>query len=234
MRHYLSFGGGVNSTALLLLLHDRGVEFEAVYADHGADWPETREYVQMLRDRGYPLTVLETRRDGLELIAYYLHYRLIPSRILRACTDHYKVKPLRAYQQAPCVVYLGIDAGEEHRAKPYDQGGVTHEYPLVDWGIDRAGCVEVIKQHNLPVPPKSGCFICPFQRVSQWRELYRLHPDLYCKARHLEVMANERMAAKGYSPMFLAGDRPLEAVAQEGQMDMFDASRGVTPCLCGL
>ena len=37
MRNYLSFGGGVNSTAMLLLLLDEGWEFEAVYVDHGAE-----------------------------------------------------------------------------------------------------------------------------------------------------------------------------------------------------
>ena len=31
--------------------------FEAVYVDHGADWPETREYVAMFQGMGYPITV---------------------------------------------------------------------------------------------------------------------------------------------------------------------------------
>lgn len=31
MKNYLSFGGGVNSVAMMLLLLDEGVEFEAVY-----------------------------------------------------------------------------------------------------------------------------------------------------------------------------------------------------------
>ena len=50
-RRYLSFGGGVNSTALMLWLLDQGIDFEAVYADHGCDWPETRAYVAMLTER---------------------------------------------------------------------------------------------------------------------------------------------------------------------------------------
>lgn len=51
---YLSFGGGVNSTALYLHLLELGQEFEAVYVDHGTDYPETAEYVAYFAAR-YPV-----------------------------------------------------------------------------------------------------------------------------------------------------------------------------------
>lgn len=234
---YLSFGAGVNSVALMLLLMDRGVEFEAVYADHQADWPETRDYVRMLRDRGYPVAILETRRNGLPLYDYYLAHQMVPQRMIRACTRLFKLEPLAEYMATPCIVYLGIDAGEAHRIPRLLEGcrpGEEKRFPLVDQGIDRNGCIEIIQRHGLPVPIKSGCYICPFQRASQWRELYRLHPDLYCKAKRLEEVCNARMAAEGREPFYLAGDRPLDVVAQAGQLDMFDESRAATPCLCEL
>jgi 3'-phosphoadenosine 5'-phosphosulfate sulfotransferase (PAPS reductase)/FAD synthetase len=53
VRRYLSFGGGVNSTALLLLMADEGMEFETVFVNHGGDYPETYAYVELLRERGY-------------------------------------------------------------------------------------------------------------------------------------------------------------------------------------
>jgi len=43
-RHYLSFGGGVNSVAMLLMLLDtKEYEFEAVFVDTGCEYPETYE-----------------------------------------------------------------------------------------------------------------------------------------------------------------------------------------------
>ena len=51
MRRYLSFGGGVNSTALYILLEQEGMEFEAVFAHHGADWPETYGHIQRAQGR---------------------------------------------------------------------------------------------------------------------------------------------------------------------------------------
>ena len=40
MKTYLSYGGGVNSTAMLLMLHKEGWEFESIYVDHGCDITE--------------------------------------------------------------------------------------------------------------------------------------------------------------------------------------------------
>jgi hypothetical protein len=232
VKTYLSYGGGVNSTALLLWLLDQGIEFEAVYADHGADWPETRAYVEMLRERGYAITVLETRREGLPLWDYYIKQRMIPVRFMRHCTEHFKVRPLLKYMAAPCVMYIGFSADEAHRAK-YDWNDRRDRlYPLIEHNIDRRGCVEIIKAHGLPVPIKSGCFVCPFQRVGQWRELLTVHPDLYCKARRLEDVTNERLTAQGRPPIYIA-DRPLDEVAREGQLDLF-GEREDRPCMCEL
>lgn len=227
-RKYLSFGGGVNSVALGLWLIDHGIEAEWVYADHGADWPETREYVAMLRDKGYPITVLETG----DLYGYCQRYRIIPSRQQRWCTRIYKVEPLRRYFERPCTVYLAIDAGESRRAKPSGEDDLEHEYPLVEEGIDRAGCVEIIKAHGLPLPGKSTCVMCPFQSPKDFVRLRTQHPDLYCKVRRLEDSFNERRRAIGKSPAHLR-DKPLDAIAESDQLDLW-GERAVTPCLCEL
>lgn len=237
MKNYLSYGGGVNSTALLLWLIDQGIECEAVYADHETDWPETRTYVQMLQDRGYPITVLETRRKGLNLYEYYYQHRMIPMRWVRACTVEYKLVPIANHCPTPCVMYLGISADESSRVDRIIAGqrpGEEKRFPLVDEGIDRKGCIDIIKAHGLPVPIKSGCFICPFQRKGQWRELRTNHPDLFCKAKTLEAVTNARLAETGRAPVHLAHDKPLDAIAQADQMDLFGERDFERPCLCDL
>ena len=62
MKEYLSFGGGVNSTALMLLLLDEGIEFESVFVNHGGDYPETYEYVTCVRNP-YDLVVSKYIQD---------------------------------------------------------------------------------------------------------------------------------------------------------------------------
>ena len=56
-KYYLSYGGGVNSTALLLLVEDWGWDVDIVYVDHACDWPETREYVDNLIRAGHKINV---------------------------------------------------------------------------------------------------------------------------------------------------------------------------------
>ena len=49
-RHVLSFGGGVNSAALMVVLLREGLPFdEAVFADTGGEVPETYQYLETAR-----------------------------------------------------------------------------------------------------------------------------------------------------------------------------------------
>lgn len=242
MMRYLSYGGGVNSTALLLLMEDEGVEFEAVFVDHGGDYPETYQYVAMLQERGHAITVIRPKAYGEfeGLYDYCEASRMVPVRIMRWCTDHFKMRPLYEYFERPAEVLVGIDAGESRRAKDSRDKQLSNIFPLVDRGIDRAGCEAIIEAHGLPIPKKSGCWFCPFQRRSQWVDLSRRHPELWCKALTLEAINCGWALERGVEPMWLAG-RPLEEVvrAKDGhghyqpddQGDLFDDRR---PCQCGL
>lgn len=243
----MSHGLGVNSWALYLWLIEQGqvpgVDFEAVAVNHGTDWPETYEYLDMMIDKGYPITVIKPNVEGFDnLYEYCLHKRFFPFRQSRSCTDKFKQVPLKNYHQKPCVVLIGIDAGEPHRARIFESQGQTFDYPLVDAGINRQGCIDIIKRHGLPVPPKSGCYICPYQRRSQWIELREKHPELFCRAKRLEELSNQRRAEIGEPPAYYR-DRPLEALIQvkdsrgrralAGQVEMFDTFDR-PPCRCGL
>ena len=234
MKRYLSFGGGVNSVALMLLLEDMGVEFEAVYCDHGGDWTETRDYIAMLQAAGHRITIIKPNVEGCEnLYDYALWRRIAPSMLNRWCTDKFKVRPLNDYFKRPAQVFIGFACGEEKRqARRRPTEGVWHTYPLIDLCIDREGCKEVIAAHGLPIPDKSGCFFCPFQRVAEWRRLRDEHPCLFAKARELEMACIERRKAQGKPPWFLTGhDRPLDTVVREGQPDLFGWRK---PCECNL
>lgn len=52
----------------------------------------------------------------------------------------------------------------------------------------------IIVAEGLSVPPASGCWICPFRRMDQWRELYDLRPDLFQKAVDLDTAAMTKMS----------------------------------------
>lgn len=240
MKNYLSFGGGVNSVALHLLLLDEGLDFESVFVHHGTDWPETYDYVAgfqwWLKANGHrPITVLRPEFQGHKsLYSYCWHAKKAPSRWPRWCTSRFKVYPILRYYKKPCFQMLGIDAGEAHRAKIHVQKNIENRWPLIERDIDRAGCVEIIKSHGLPVPPKSGCYICPFQRRAQWVELRRKHPCLFAYAVALEDRNNEYRAAAGKAKFWISNmEISLSSVVNEKQMQLFEQDE-YPPCECGL
>jgi hypothetical protein len=103
------------------------------------------------------------------------------------------------------TVMVGISTDEFYRAsnrrpKPYE----IMSYPLLDLGLSRLDCMNVIKAAGLPVPPKSACWFCPFHTVKQWRTLRADHPDRFEAAARLEDHLNAERAAKGKDEVFLS------------------------------
>ena len=241
MRKYLSFGGGVNSVALYLYLVEQGEDFEAVFVHHGTDWPETYDYVAgfqwWLKREGFqPITILRPFAQGnTVLFDHCWDQKMVPSFMSRWCTDKFKVRALHGYYKPPAFEMLGIDAGEAKRARISTRKGFESRYPLIEADIDRQGCVEIIKRHGLPVPMKSGCWICPFQRKSQWRDLRRIHPCLFQKAVDLEQRNIDYRIERGKKPLYLSQSpkAPLAVIVEEDQRQIFEQDE-YPPCQCGL
>jgi hypothetical protein len=104
---------------------------------------------------------------------------------------------------------------------------------LIENEVNRKGCIDIIKAHGLPEPRKSGCFICPFQRKADWKELRRKHPDLFCMAVSIERDAIRKRSEAGKKTYFLSADMPLTEIVEERQGVLFEQDE-YPPCLCGL
>lgn len=198
-QHWLMYGGGVNSTALAILLIQgkfpqyTHTPWQCLFADTQEEKPETYRYVKMfdrwLDERGAGLTIVQ----GMSPMAYWRKYSLTGSRIYRKCTEVAKIKPIQEFLDGSGNVLqlIGIDAGESHRAR----SDPTKRYPLIEADIDRDGCVEIIKGAGLCVPVKSGCWCCPFARVGEVKALIRDYPD-----RVAEIVELERIATEVHGP----------------------------------
>lgn len=202
MKHIVSYGGGVNSTAMViwLLQHEQPID-RIIFCDTGAELPETLEYVNTFGAwlKQYGLTI-ETigREEGL--YEYCTRLKIIPFRQFRWCTSRFKIEPFDEIVNPlmPVTVYIGFDAGEESRVlnaetpvfgrkcKP-KTSLYGKKYPLFQNRIDRAGCMELIRNAGLPDPPKSGCFICPFMSPKQYQHMKNERPELFKKALDLEL-----------------------------------------------
>ena len=212
MKKYLSFGAGVNSTALLLLLKDRGEDFETIFVNHGTDLPETYEYVEYLRSKGFEITEIKPNFQGYwNLYEYCKDHKFLPSIYLRWCTYRFKLLPIWKYVKKPCIMYVGISYDERHRVivkyRQREAKGIIPKYPLVEMRLTRLDCIRIIKKHGLKVPIKSGCWICPFQSKKQLLWLYLNHRDLYEKLKELEKIRGNKHTLK---------ELPIDRLVPEG------------------
>ena len=198
MKYVLSYGGGLNSTALLVYLvkNDKPLDL-VIFADTGNEFEHTYQTVEYYKNwlhQHYPAVKFEivNSKYGMDLYTYAWNKKIVPNRMKRDCTTKFKILPIKHYlretygKQETFIQYIGISLEEAHRMRDSDVKYSKLVYPLVDAAIDRDDCVDLLKQYNLPVPEKSGCWFCPFTNKANWIKLYQEHPDLFQKSIELE------------------------------------------------
>jgi hypothetical protein len=266
----ISYGGGVQSTAMLLLAaegelpapaHGGPPAQAAVMSNVGDDseHPATLEFVRntvipWAAEAGFPVHLLDrTKRDGTTETLYGRLMREgsrslpIPVRMsngapgTRSCTKDFKIlvvgkwlKAQGANKDNPASVAIGISTDEiqrvgNKRVMPYERP----YYPLIDLGLDRSACQQIVKDRLGVQAPKSSCYFCPFHRPLMWAEMRRDDPELFEKSARLEDTLNERRAMLGKDPVYLTRfNAPLrEAIpAAQTMLPIFDASPDVETC----
>ncbi len=218
----LSYGGGLNSFALALAAHARGLRPDLIlFADTGSERPETYAHIDTvltpwLASVGWPaLTVVRwVRQSGTfaPLDAYYLGRRELPSAAYgyAGCSDKFKRQPIdKAVAAHPDVIaaiargetverWVGYDSGEAHRlGRSVDGGGYRWRAPLVEWDMDRDDCRAIVTAAGLAQPGKSACFCCPHSRPSEVYDLARRHPELFARSVEIERAAAAKRREEG-------------------------------------
>lgn len=220
----INFGGGLNSTALIIECRARGFRPDWIlFADTGSERPETYRHLERMREwcAGWAeiVVVKWIRADGSfeALHDNCLRTNYFPSKAYgyTGCTRKWKIQPMERWRKAHGfdrgAFAIGYDAGEVRRltkaCQRGDQPGMTAWYPLAAWGIDRAGCQRIVDAAGLPVG-KSSCFMCPnmWPHPEEMESLRVEHPDLYATG---EEIARRALAA---------GNNP-----QEGRLKALDA-----------
>ena len=217
----VSYGMGVDSTAVLVGMHQRGETPDLIlFADTGSEKPETYAYLPVINEWlakvGFPLVTIvknpKPRTHDRSLFEQCHRLSVLPSLAYgkHSCSISWKIKPqhkfLRTWQPAidakargELVTFcVGYDAGKQDSCRQYKAEGkalpgTRNRYPLIEWGWDRARCELEIAAAGLPVPMKSACFFCPASKKTEIDWLAAFHPELAAKAMELE----SRAVAKG-------------------------------------
>ena len=214
--HIVSFSGGKDSTAMLLrllesgmpvdmiLFNDTGLEFEQLY-DH---INRVEQYITKYTDVGVTRVLPE------QPFEYYffdvpIHHRKQtkfnerlgtdshngfswPGPKMRWCTDRLKTRPrtqfLRDYRKEYNIIeYVGIAADEEYRLRRKINKIENKRFPLVDWGMTEADCLQFCYDRGFNWGglyekfSRVSCWCCPLQPLGELRILYHDFPDKWAQ-----------------------------------------------------
>lgn len=212
-RHVVALSGGKDSTAMALRLKELNpkVPYEFVCTPTGNELPAMYEHWNLLRQRLGNLHVLTT---GKSLGGLIRQWNALPNWRQRWCTRVLKIEPFQAYlAKTPSVVYVGIRADESDR-EGVEYPGHKVEFPLIEWGWNKAAVVSYLVEQGITIPERTDCAACFFQTLGEWYVLWRDHPDKYMEAERWE-------AETGYT--FRSPSRDTHAAGLIGLRAEFEA-----------
>lgn len=208
----VSFGGGVNSTAVLIGMHERGERPDAIlFADTGGEKPKTYEHVEAMKAWCEKVGMPEITRVSYSTSKHgtleneCINNGTLPSKAFGfgGCSQKWKRQPMDkwidrwqpavdAWRMGEKVARLiGIHAGETRRGRIPDDAKFTYRFPLREWNWGQEECEAAIDRAGLEVPIKSACFYCPAMKKHEVIALSKEHPDLFRRAVEMEQNARE-------------------------------------------
>ena len=202
----ISYGGGVQTAALLVLTAQGKIDnpaTPAVFADTGSELKATYDHILDVMfpyaiDNDIDFKIVKTDKGPLH---EWVGEMMLPMYFAdggfyrRQCTNHWKIKPVRKWLRSKGIkkatVQIGISWEEIHRAKDANVKWITHRHPLIELKLTRQDCINILTNEDIPVPPKSSCFMCPYRRISEWHKLRAESPEEFDKAVKYERQQND-------------------------------------------
>lgn len=125
----------------------------------------------------------------------------LPNWRQRWCTRRIKIEPFAKYlaSVAPAMAFVGLRADEEERqGGVYDSvAGVTVRFPLREWGWKLRDVVAYNESRGVCVPKRTDCAVCFFQRIEEWYDLWREHPEYFAEGEAWEAKTGYTFRSPG-------------------------------------
>lgn len=185
----VSFGGGVQSTAMAVLAAQGKIEVDAfVFCDTGFEQSIVFEFLEsytipMLNVTGIPFYIAKAEDYAGK---YFANLDLPPffnndsgeigrqpafcsskwkrEVFTRFCNDKFKAKQYD--------VLMGFSTDERQRAVRIKSSKKwQYKMPLLDLNINRGQCIGMVEKQFNAEPPRSSCYYCPNHTRAEWRKV---------------------------------------------------------------
>lgn len=252
MKRYLSWSGGKDSSASIVLCHEKGIPldgvvFSEVMFSHerhiSGENPEHIRWVYetaipTIEKMGYPVKVVRDKEDYLSLFHHRITKSEIPERIgkktgwliggMCLANGRLKMRPLREFFKSvgECEQVLGIARDEPERLLRLKKNC----WSILDKeGIFEADTYDICTPYNLLSPTyeeedRGGCWFCPNSSIEDFARFARDYPELWAE---LEKLSHDpEIVSQGfkYGRTFESVDKEVQQCIKSGRCNFKQVS----------
>ena len=210
--HVVSFSGGKDSTAMLLMMLEKGMMIDdIVFCDTGKEFPQMYEHISKVENYiGRKITILRNEKSFDYLMFDHIKkkgknkgskgYGWVNMRV-RWCTIALKQKVFNRYMKGKKFIkYIGIAYDEPQR---HQKIGLNDRHPLYDWKVTEKEALEYCYKRGFNWGglyehfDRVSCWCCPLKNGRELAVLYHYYPELWRALKDMDNKAYNKFKDKG-------------------------------------
>ena len=207
LKHIVSFSGGKDSTAMLLLMIEKKMPIdEIIFCDTGKEFPAMYDHIlEVEKYIGRKITILKPEKSFEYWLGEHIKTKGKNKGKIgygwadfqnRWCTGHLKQNIISRHlkTQKTRKEYIGIAYDEKHRTNN-NKGKKNLFYPLVEWEVTEKMALEYCYSKGFRWDglyekfSRVSCYCCPLQPLSELYTLYNEFPELWADMREMDKMS---------------------------------------------
>ena len=222
--HIVSFSGGKDSTAMLLRMIEEKMPIdEVIFCDSGMEFPSVYDHIEKIKQVLAANHIIFTVLKPEHSFEWYMLERPVksekhgdhngmgwPTPTLRWCTRFFKTEMTRRYymtfdKDTRILEYVGIAKDEEFRTQGRTGQLKRKRYPLIDWGMTEADCLQYCYDRgydwngHYKIFNRLSCWCCPLAKMGELKKVWQHYPELWKKLEELdEKVQSTDMSFKVY------------------------------------
>ena len=212
--HVVSFSGGKDSTAMLLMMIERGIRVDqVVFCDTTKEFPAMYDHIELVEKMISPIRITKAMFDYDYYFSEYMFTKGKrtgergygwPFFGCRWCTGE-KISALKKAMLPHSTEFIGIAADESWRTKKASYEGRDVRFPLVEWGITEAMALAYCQSRGLTFGGLYGkkkrvsCWCCPLQGIGELRTLHNDFPDLWARLKVMDEKSTKYRFRNDYT-----------------------------------
>ena len=184
----ISFGGGVQSTAMAILAAQGKIEVDAfVFVDTGFEQSIVFDFLHthtqpMLDKAGIPFYIAKTKDyaasfGDVKMPPFFANNKGTEGRTPAFCSHKWKREVFnrfcnKKFGAKSYDVLFGFSTDEIHRAARMKVSKKWNPvFPLLDLQMRRGDCIALVQREFNVEPPRSSCWMCPNHRQDEWAKV---------------------------------------------------------------